>query len=559
MLTRLDIENFALIDKLSIEFSPSMNVLTGETGAGKSILIDAIRFVLGERMESERMPASGEFVRVEAIFEDLGERLKSFPPLAPFLQDDEEILILRREYHPQGRTRVWINNRAANASTLKEIGDQLLDIHGQYDHQLLLDASSHLDLVDRFGKWESLKKKYQTFYQEYASLLSRREELASLEEGREREMDLLKYQIDEIGQAHLKEGEEETLENERIKLANAEKLFEIVNRSLALLDEEETSVSSHLGKALRGLNELVRIDASLETMKTESEGLQLHLEEIIRTLRDYRESLSFEPDRLREVEERLHLIELLKRKYGGTVNKIWAFFGEAKSKYDQLAHKNLYEKEIDQKVGALLPELQSLAAELSQKRKKAGNVLKQLIEIELKDLGIAPAQFQCSIEEKAFGTEGRDQLEFLISLNLGEPLLPLRKIISAGEVSRVMLALKKALMKVDPIPTLIFDEIDANIGGRLGTVTGLKLKEIAKERQVLLITHLPQIASFADRHFKVTKVVRQGKTLTEYHQVEGEERIRELAQMMSGKRETEVSLKHAEEMLHQVTQIREKS
>lgn len=560
MLTRLYVKNFALVREATLEFSPELNCLTGETGAGKSILIDAIRFVLGERMEIPA--AAGETCIVEAVFElrNLGKRGQAGniacplfdEVLAPFLEPEEDVLILRKE-SSDARTRVLINNRAANNSSLKEIGRLLLDIHGQYDHQLLLDSASHLDLIDRFAKTAPLLAEYQTLYQEYDTLRKRQEELKALAEGRERELDLLKYQVEEIERAGLREREEEELKTEHLRFGNSEKLHELASRMLAYLEEEERSVSDLLGQACREMNALVKLDPSLEESKAGFENVQLEFEERSRSLREYRENLSFDPERLAEIEKRLDLIEHLKRKYGrGVISAVLEFFEKTKKKYDELLNGELYEKDAEKKIRQLWPKLESLAEELREKRKKAASVLKRTIETELKDLELSHTRFDCEIQKQDFSQTGADALEFMISLNPGEPLLPLRKIVSAGEVSRIMLAMKKALMKVDPVLTLIFDEIDANIGGRLGEVTGQKLKEIASERQVLLITHLPQIASFADRHFKVSKTVKTGKTSTEYRIIAGEERVQELAQMMSGKNETEISRKHAKEMLNKV-------
>ncbi len=557
MLTRLYVKNFALVREAALEFSPELNCLTGETGAGKSILIDAIRFVLGERMEIPA--AAGETCVVEAVFEIGAARKRgqagkiACPLFDAFLEPDEDVLILRKEAQAEGRTRVLINNRTANNSSLKEIGRLLLDIHGQYDHQLLLDSASHLDLIDRFAKTGPLLAEYQILFQEYDLLRKRQEELRNLAEGRERELDLLKYQIDEIERAGLRDGEEEELKTENARFGNSEKLHELASRVLAFLEEEERSVSELLGEACREVSALVRLDPSLEETKAGFENAQLEFEELARTFRDYRENLSFDPERLAEIEKRLDLIEHLKRKYGGAVATVLEFFEKIKKKYDELLNGEVYEKEAEKKIAQIRPKLQALAAELTEKRKKAASLLKRTIETELKDLELSHTRFDCEIQKQDFSATGMDAIEFMISLNPGEALLPLKKIVSAGEVSRIMLAMKKALMKVDPVLTLIFDEIDANIGGRLGHVTGQKLKEIASERQVLLITHLPQIASFADRHFKVSKSVKAGKTFTEYRIIAGEERVQELAQMMSGKNETEISRKHAKEMLNKVT------
>ncbi len=554
MLAQLHIQNFALMDSLTIEFDPRLNVLTGETGAGKSILIDAIRFVLGERSDTLKIGVCGKTSTVEAVF-DPEKRVRKLDALTPYFESDEEVLILRRELTGEGRSRAWVNGRMVNVSALKDLGSQLIDIHGQYDHQLLLDSGLHLGMLDRFTGEEALKPKweYQKLFAEYDELSRRRDNLSSLESGREREIDLLKYQIDEIENARLKNEEEEAgLAREQSKMANAEKLNETVSALVSLLDEDEASVTALLGKASHYFSQLVKFDDSLAALKTEFDSAETALGEIARTLSGYRENLSFDPDRLREIEARLDVIHLLKRKYGGSIPEILEFCQEAKAKYDQLANASVYSREAEAEIKKIEPKLAELAGKISESRKKSAAKLKKNIEFELADLGIERAKFECRFEPVPFSSEGIDQVEFMISPNPGQPLLPLKKIISAGEVARVMLAMKKALVKADPIETLIFDEIDSNIGGRMGTVTGEKLKEIASGRQVLLITHLPQIASFADRHFKVSKAVKSGKTITEYRIIDGDARVKELAQMMSGKSETEISRKHAEEMLARV-------
>jgi DNA repair protein RecN (Recombination protein N) len=546
MLLRLQIQNFALIQNLSLEFDGRLNVLTGETGAGKSILIDALCFALGERFDGQK-PQPGKTCSVEAVFE-IPKILLKQPALEPFLSE-EEMLVLRREVTAEGKTRAWINNRTAANAALKECGDLLVNIHGQHDHQLLLNPASHLDLVDLLAKSTAAREEYEELFAQYDALVKQKRELLDLQETREREIDLLKYQIKEIEGPEFEAEEEDGLKHERIRMANAEKLYEMAGRVLQLLNDEEASVSNLLGRSARDLNTLVKLDASMEPLKGDFENAQLGIEEVIRALRDYQENLSFDSDRLEEIDQRLDRIELVKRKYGGSLGAALNYLKEAQEKYDKLLNSAVYEKDIETQMARILPKMKKLAAELTEKRSKAGQALKRTIEAELKDLNIPQAVFECRIHSKEFASDGADQLEFLISLNPGQAVMPLAKIISGGESSRVMLAIKKALMNVDPVPTLIFDEIDANIGGRLGNVTGEKLKEISEERQVLLITHLPQIASFADRHFKVSKTSLRGQTAVDYQIIEGEERVRELAQMMSGKKETDISKKHAEEML----------
>jgi DNA repair protein RecN (Recombination protein N) len=547
MLTQLHIRNFALIEDLKLEFSGQLNVLTGETGAGKSILIDAIRFVLGERMEGSRPEANDKPCQVEAAFELREDLLKGRAVFEPYLAE-EGLLVLRREFS-QGKTRAWINHRLAPLSVLKEVGTYLIDIHGQYDHQRLLDSASHLDILDRLAKIDPLKEGYRTLFEQYSRLMKEREDLTALEEHRERELDVLKYQVDEIERAEIKDLDEEALEIERMRLANSEKLAEIVSHALAVLDENDTNADGLLSEAVRDLKGLVKFDGSVEKIKTDCENVQYSLQETVRALRDYRDKLTFDPDRLRELEGKADLLEHLKRKYGGTHAKVLEFYQEAKAKYDRLVDMDMTKSDLQKDLRDLEPKLREAALKFSEKRKKAGTLLKKTIESELKDLQIAHAEFEVQIEKTDPSAEGMDRVEFLARMNPGQPMLAISKIISGGEASRVMLAMKKALMQVDPVPVLIFDEIDTNIGGRLGHVTGQKLKSISGERQVLLVTHLPQIASFADRHIKVTKSVQKGRTVVQYQVLEGEDKVRELAQMMSGQQESEISRRHAEEML----------
>ncbi len=555
MLVRLRVQNFALIQQIELEFCPRLNVLTGETGAGKSILIDALRFVLGDRVENDRLGPDSEPVLVEAVFEISDPQTRKHPALEAYMEDGEEILVLRRERTRDGRSRCTLNEKTVPQAVLRSAGARLVDIHGQYDHQLLFDAATHLEVVDRLARVQDLKEEYGELFTAYELLRQKKEELAALEQGRERETDLLKYQIDEIERAGLEDtNEEEAIKGEQVRMGNSEKLHETVSRLLGILNDQDASVSEQMSAAARDAAALARLDPQSEAVKNDFDNLQYGLEDLIRRLDDYRDGLSFDPARLAEIEKRLDQIDLLKRKYGGSIEKILEFAAQARTRYDQLVNYEVHTREAAQKMKNLLPALEASAAKLTDKRKRAALNLKRSIEQELADLEILKARFECQVAAGDFAAEGRDRLEFMISLNAGEALLPLRKIISGGEASRVMLALKKVLMKADPVPVLIFDEIDANIGGRLGTVTGRKLKEISAERQVFMITHLPQIASFADRHFKVEKTARAGKTGTSYRVLEGGERVKELAQMMSGKRETEISLKHAEEMLSRASQ-----
>ncbi|MBI3316464.1 MAG: DNA repair protein RecN [Candidatus Omnitrophica bacterium] len=552
MLARLHIENFALIDDVTLEFIRDLNILTGETGAGKSILIDALRFVMGERSDAEYVRDSKKSCLVEAVFEPAKEFLKK-PSFSEYFEDGDSLLILRRDLSWQGRSRGWVNGRTVNISTLRELGKYLMDIHGQYDHQMLLDPATHLPVLD--GLWPSARplQEYRTLYEEFSSLLRRRDELLSLQQGRERELDLLKFQIEEIKNAGISDPEEDLkLESERVRFAHSEKIREKTVRILNLLEEGEGSASSNAGEASRYFQDLSRIDSSLEPLKAGFETARLELEEFIRSLRDYLEKLDADPERLEEIQSRLSDLNRIKKKYGPTLAEAGSFYEKTKKRFDDLTHSGVYEKETERKISSLLPQIQTAGRVLTDARKKAAQNLRKGIEKELLDLGMTHAEFRMDFSPADFGPLGQDAAEFMISLNAGEPAQALAKIISGGEASRVMLALKKTLMKADPVPTLIFDEIDANIGGRLGTVVGNKLKEITQSHQVFVITHLPQIASFGERHIKVFKTIKDKRTFAQYRVIEGEERVKELAQMMSGKSETDISRRHAEEMLEKV-------
>ncbi len=552
MLLQLSISNFTLIDQIRIEFDRGLNVLTGETGAGKSILIDALQAALGERMDAASVRDKNEACIFEVVFLPPAEILKRQPVIASFLTDGDECVILRREITPEGRSKCYINQKFVNLSSLKEVGKWLVDIHGQHDHQEIFDPQSHLELVDAMakrGEEKNPRNLYSEVYERYAALLSQKQKMTENAQGKEREIDLLSFQIQEIEKVDPKPGEENALKEERIRLVHAEKLHHLTSKILDHLDENDFSVSNQLRAFYRDLVEWSRIDPTAETFKVETDQIQLSTEELIRSVRDYQEKLEFDQGRLEEIDTRLEQLEWIGRKYRSNFEALQNFLKEAKTSLDQLAHSDLYQKEVDDQIQALLPELRKKAQSLSRIRATACEDLAKAVLKDLKDLGIRHAQFECKITETEYAPHGRERIEFLFSPNAGEPLRPLALIASGGEASRIMLAIKHALSKVDFIPTLIFDEIDANVGGRLGSCVGEKLREIGYERQVILITHLPQIASFADRHIKVRKHIEGGRTRVRYEPLSKEARIQELAQMMSGEKETEISKAHAKEML----------
>ncbi len=561
MLAQIAVQNFALIDQVLLEFSPGMNVLTGETGAGKSILIDALNLVLGGRFDSRQFRDPSSACTIEAAFHIYPSAgLKEL--VSSFLEPGDDLVFLKREFSPDGRSRNSINGKMVNLSQMKAIGLRLVNIHGQNDQQGILDTASQQEILDRFAagqnpggkKFLEALEAFRDAYAPYAAAVAKRRSLLEAEEGREREIDLLQFQVKEIEDIMPKPGEDLELKEEHIRLAHAEKLYENTTRILEYLDEGDPSASALLSRCFRDWNDWARIDDSVARLKQEAESLQTGLEEIIRSVRDYRENLSFEEGRLREIEERMERMDRLKRKYGGEIPAVLEFLEQSRERLKFLLDAETLGKDLEAELARRQKTLAKAAAALTLLRKKAGTLIAELIEKELTDLGIRHGRFECrfTVLEEA-SVQGAERVEFFFSSNAGEMPKPLAATASGGEAARVMLAIKKVLARTDTIPTLIFDEIDANVGGRLGKVVGQKMKAIAAERQVMAITHLPQIASFAERHIKVEKSVVECRTVARYRVLEGEDKVRELAQMMSGEKTSEISREHAREMLESAT------
>ncbi len=549
MLEQIRVRNFALIDELVLEFHPELNVFTGETGAGKTILIDALSIALGERFDSTQVRLKDQSALVEAVFDVRKNSLKNHFEIKPWLVDGDDSFIIRREITPDGKNKCSLNGQTVNVSALRQVGKYLADFHGQHDHQQLLDQTFHLGMLDRLTHLENDLARYQTIFSEYSKLKKEREELKSLDENRERECDLLKYQMDEIEKIDPKENEDIALKEEHVKLANAEKLHEITSKILNLFSDEDGSVTEKLGICAKDLSLLSKIDETTKPFVNQMTEAEIAIGDVARAVQDYRDNLSFDEDRLKEIEDRLDDLEKIKRKYGRSISAALQFLLKTRERYELLANFTEKTLELDKKISQLEKKLKTEAAELTAKRKRAAQKLKTVIEKELNDLGIPKAKFECRVELAEPSETGLNRVEFFVSLNVGETVLPLAKIISGGEASRVMLAMKRALIDTDQIPTMIFDEIDANIGGRLGSTVGEKLSEISKKHQILLITHLPQIASFAKRHIKVSKVVEGKRTKTSYAVIEGNARVKELSEMFSGEKETKISVEHARELL----------
>ena len=550
MLIELRIQNFAIIDNLKLKLGSGLIILTGETGAGKSIILDAVTMLIGGRAETTIIRAEADNAFVEGVFNLRGPEKEAVNAVLKReeLLDGENFVTLTREVRREGRSIARINGRTVSVSLLKEVGTYLVDIHGQSEHLSLLDTRAHLGLLDRYADVGSASITYR---QIYAKLIAVRRELNELKQAQadaERRTELLTYQAEEIEAARLKSGEEDDLKEERDRLANAESLAEYAQQALAVLDDgtpESPAASDLVGQAAQAMRGLAKIDATRSELSEQAIGLDEMLADLIRSLRDYLEEIEFNPKRLEEVEVRLDLVHSLTRKYGGSIEKVIEFGEKARAQLDNISHASERIGELEAQEKKLLDALSEQGSALSQKRQQAAVALGKSIETELDDLRMAAAQFSVDFKTKtdphgipvedkclAFDHTGFDLVEFLVAPNPGEGLKPLAKIASGGETSRLMLALKNVLASADEIPSLVFDEIDQGIGGRIGIVVGQKLWNLARNHQVFCVTHLPQLAAFGDEHYQVQKLLKEKRTLTRVELLNGEPRLLELAQML---------------------------
>lgn len=584
MLAEIDITHFAIIDHLHLQFHRGFNVMTGETGAGKSIIIDAVGSLLGGRAQSEFVRAGADKARVEGMFVlNAAVRENIFPILDEIgIEHEDDNLIITREISREGRNVCRVNGRTVTLHTLQRIGECLIDIHGQSEHLSLLRVREHIDFLDRYGNlWEQRAR----VAEKVKALRATRKEIESLmidEREKARRVDRLTYVVDEIMEAGLKIGEEETLKQERDLLGNAElraNLADHAYRALYGEGEDEKGAIDLLNDALQAVTGLEKYDASVKALREEAESAAAQADDLARSLRAYRDSVDHNPARLGQIDERLDLIFRLKRKYGDSVEEVIAYGEKAAAELATITQSEERVEELRQQEKQLLKEIGALAGALSEARREAGERLSREIEMQLQDLGMAKAKFGVTIEQAddadgvpvngrrvAVDSTGIDKVEFMVSPNPGEPLKPLAKIASGGETSRLMLALKSVLAVADNTPTLIFDEIDQGIGGRTGGIVGNKLwaltpsaQKIAgvPQHQVICITHLPQIAAFGDAHFKIRKEIVGERTITQISELNNSARIEEIAQMLGT--ETATTRQNAEELLREVANAKKKA
>ncbi len=556
MLEELHIENFAIIHKLEVHFKDGLVIFTGETGAGKSIILDAIDALVGGRVDAESVRSGADRAILEAVFKipvqtqrEVIEVLKRED-----LFEGESFLTLGREIRGEGRSIARVNGRSVNVGLLKELGRFLVDIHGQSEHLSLLDERSHLNLLDRYASVSEDLASYRTVYHQLNEIRKELKNLRDLENESARRIELLTFQAQEIEAAQLKEGEEEELEQERSRLANAEVLTNSAQQALMLLDEGSPDTSSAIdliGQASQLLASLARIDPSQQELAGQVEMLNDQLTELNRDLRGYLDEIEFNPRRLEQVENRLELIHQMKRKYGGSVETALEYARTTRGQLDNIANAGERIAELEGAEKASLIETQQRGLTLSDKRKQASTSMSSAVEKELADLSMEGARFSVAFKEHHstphFAETGMDEVEFLIAPNPGEGLKPLVKIASGGETSRLMLALKNVLASVDYVPMLVFDEIDQGIGGRVGFVVGEKLWHLGLNHQVMCVTHLSQLAAFGGQHFRVRKQVSNERTSAEVEELDDTARIVELAQMAGSM--SEASRNAAEEIL----------
>lgn len=552
MLLELRIKNFAIIDELSLNFSKGFNVLTGETGTGKSIILNAVHLLLGDKGSEDLIRSSAEEASVEAIFDisqnhDIKEKIREKE--LKFKDMEADSFLIRRILSRSGRGKVYMNEHLVSLGMLSEIGEKLLSLYGQHEHQSLQRIETHVDLLDEFGGLLGLRETFRDHFERFLFLSEEIRRIRDEKEKREREKELMAFQLKEIEDSKIRIGEEEALKEEKRILIHAKKLIEFVQTFQERIYEGEDSVLERIQSLLRWGREMESIDPSLSEAISGLENSSIQLEETALILKDYLKKIEIDPMRLEEVENRLEEIDRLKRKYGPTIEDIFRFKEMVVQTLASFTSNEERLSQLEGMLGSIQGEMIVLAQKLSLERKRVAQELKRLIEKELSSLGMKRTIFEVKIETQSLTPKGKDRVEFLLSPNVGEEVKPLAKIASGGELSRIMLAMKKILAKVGGKQVLIFDEVDSGIGGAIAEVVGRKLRELSKHHQVICVTHLPQIACFAETHHSVRKEVKGGRTVTVVNRLEGWAIIEEVARMLGGVKVTEKTRAHAKEMI----------
>jgi DNA repair protein RecN (Recombination protein N) len=572
MLLELRIKNFAIIEALNLEFKPGLIILTGETGAGKSIIMGALDMLLGQRVDMTTLRKGSEIASVEAVFK-IPQSVKD--PIIQLLEKEEilegsEYITLTRELRKDKRNTARVNGHRTNVGVLVELGEYLVDIHGQSEHLSLMRVNQHLGLLDRFSGTTDLLSKYQEIYSELKDIQVGLNRLRKSDQEAEKRKELLAFQVEEIELAGLEDGEEQILVERRNRLANAEKLAGLSQNILILLDDapgHQPTVMDLVGQIVSSVEDLSKTDPGLAALNEKTGELSEGLFEVGKDLRAYLDSLDFDPSELENVQDRLELIRGLQRKYGDTIPKIIVYQNQSQEELLEITDRSTRIIELEGLEGRLLEELSQRGGELSRGRKQGALVLASELETQLNDLKMAGSRFEVDFKSRedpegvfteegqrvAYYSNGLEKVEFLIEANPGEGFKPLAKTASGGETARLMLAIKNVLAQADNISTLVFDEIDQGIGGRIGAVVGEKLYRLTAKHQVICITHLPQLAGFGQQHYQVSKDIEGGRSNIQVQEISGEERIKELATMLGGP--SEKNLESAQELLDYVSRV----
>ncbi len=568
MLKNLSIKNYALIDELEIQFGTGLNIITGETGAGKSIIIDALSLILGERATTDEVRSGAQKAVVEGIFTISGNRkVKRLLDAADIENGDE--IIVRREVSQKGQSRAFVNDTPIPIAQLKELGDHLVDLHGQHEHQSLLRPETHIDLLDDFGGLDILIRNFKTAYHDLNTELTELKDLISKRDALKEKRELYAFQIKEIDEVNPQTGEVDRLESELKILENSEKLYEVATKLYEILYDSDSSIHDQLVVVRNQLEDLSGIDKAFDPLKLESESAKAIVDEITRFVQSYSSKIDFNPERLEEIRDRLGVLSMFRKKYGGSLEaaieyreKIGKEF-ELAENFDEAIHK------LALNVDSVRAKLSEIAERLSSKRREVAERVTRSIAGILAEIGIENAKFDIDIRNRVYegdaaelkslvklgkdfyetSDKGFDFVEFFISTNVGEEPRPLAKVASGGEISRIMLAMKTILAKSDRLPLLVFDEIDTGISGRIGAKVGRSLKNLSGFHQIIAITHLPQIAGMADTHFRVEKEVKGKRAVTRVAHLSEDERILEVARLLSGDDVTQSSISGAKELI----------
>ena len=560
----------ALIKELNIEFDEGLNVLTGETGAGKSIIIEAIDLILGGYTSSDLIRDEEDSLVVEGLFLLAPQEKELIGNLNLDIEiiDEEGDLLIRREVNKKGRNKCWINQKLVNLSLIQDIGNILVDLHGQHNHQSLLDSSRHIDLMDNLGGDRIIKYRKE-LSDTYRMWRDKKKKLFQLIRDREenlKRIDFLKFQLEEIDKTSLVKDEDKVLEEEEMVLKNAEKIIETMEKANFILYEggiEQSSVRDSLNEVSADLGEIDSLDRRIKKIRENLKEVGYQFEDIVNEIVKYKDEIDLDSQKLKEVEGRLNLINSLKSKYGHTIEEILQYRQKIYQELKDIDYSEDKEKKLKEEVNSLENNISTISHNLNANRRKIAQDSEKMVIRELEDLNMKKCQFKISItnyeddngveiEGKKYkvGPKGIDDIEFMISPNLGERLRPLARIVSGGEVSRIMLALKSILSEVDQVPTLIFDEIDSGVGARLGEVIAQKLRNLSEKRQVICVTHLPQIACRAGRHFYIEKYILDNQTGIRLKEIKGKERVKEIARMLDGSQMSEITVQHAQKMLN---------